>query len=191
MRSGCLAKIRWSVFISKSQRSLCVLLSLSYSLRVFPISVSWWFSTRVWVTESLFKPPGLFSVFWPIIIILWFGCSPVVLFFPSSPVPLPILWWLYRAHQPPLVSPSLTCSRICLLSSKVWVLISLFAFFYFYAVVIWNNKVHYSAGSLFLLTITRSGCLADICSKSQRSLCLSFSKKDSRLCIFYLFVWLN
>ena len=35
-------------------------------LRVFHISLSWWFLTGVWVTENLLKSPGLFSVFWPI-----------------------------------------------------------------------------------------------------------------------------
>ena len=35
--------------------------------------------------------PRLFSVFWPISTILWFGLSPLVLLFPSPPVPLPIL----------------------------------------------------------------------------------------------------
>ena len=34
-------------------------------LRVFQVGVSWWFSTFVWVTASLLKSPGLFSVFWP------------------------------------------------------------------------------------------------------------------------------
>ena len=48
----------------------------------------------------------------------------------------------------------------------------------------------------FLLIIIRSGRLAEIwwsvcISKSQRSLCVSFSKTDCRLCIYYLFVWLN
>ena len=37
-----------------------------YSLRVFHISVSWWFFTGVWVTASFLKSPGLLSVFWPI-----------------------------------------------------------------------------------------------------------------------------
>ena len=32
----------------------------------FHTSVSRWFSTGVWVTTSLLKSPGLFSVFWPI-----------------------------------------------------------------------------------------------------------------------------
>ena len=39
---------------------------LFYSLKVFYIRISWWFSTGVSVTASLLKSPGLFSVFWPI-----------------------------------------------------------------------------------------------------------------------------
>ena len=47
-----------------------------------------------------------------------------------------------------------------------------------------------------LLTITRTGCLAKIrwsvcISKSQRGLCVSFSRTSSGLCIYHLFVWLN
>ena len=35
--------------------------------RVFRTRISWWSFTGVWVTASLLKPPGLFSVFWPIL----------------------------------------------------------------------------------------------------------------------------
>ena len=35
-----------------------------YPIRGFPISVTWWFFTGVWVTTSLLKSPGLFLVFW-------------------------------------------------------------------------------------------------------------------------------
>ena len=35
-------------------------------LRSFHNSISWWFLTGIWVTTSLLKSPGLFSVFWPI-----------------------------------------------------------------------------------------------------------------------------
>ena len=47
-----------------------------------------------------------------------------------------------------------------------------------------------------LLTITRSGRMAGIrwsvcISKFQRILCISFSRMDSGLCIYYLFVWSN
>ena len=50
--------------------------------------------------------------------------------------------------------------------------------------------------SLFLLIIIRSGRVAEIrwsvyISKSQWSLCMSFSRRDSGLYIYYLFVWLN
>ena len=96
------AEIRWSVCISKSQRTLCIsfysthselcmyyllvwsifniiiiiiVISISSSSisssslliwEFFYISVSWWFSTGVWVTANLLKSPGLFLVFWPI-----------------------------------------------------------------------------------------------------------------------------
>ena len=75
--------------------------------------------------------------------------------------------------------------------------LSLFAFFQFYPFVRQKGKVHYSAVYfiyLFLLTIPRSGRLAEIrwsvyFSKSQRILCVSFSRTDSGLCIYHLFVW--
>ena len=47
-------------------------------LRVFHISVSWWFFAGVWVTANLLKSPGLFSVFWLIWIMLLFGWSPLI-----------------------------------------------------------------------------------------------------------------
>ena len=80
--------------------------------------------------------------------------------------------------------------------SKVKVFILLFTFFQFYSVVSWDSKVHNSAGYLFLLSIIRSGCLAEIrwsvsMSKSQRSLCVLFSRTDVGLSIYYLFVWSN
>ena len=48
----------------------------------------------------------------------------------------------------------------------------------------------------FLLIIIKSGCLAEIkgsvcISKPQKSLCIPFSRTDSRLCIYHLFVWSN
>ena len=69
-------------------------------------------------------------------------------------------------------------------SSKVEVLITLFPFFQFYPVVSRNGKVHNSEGSLLLLTITRSGRLAEIrwsvgISKSHCILYVSFSWTDS------------
>ena len=37
-------------------------------LRVFHTRLNWLFLTRAWVVTSFFKSPGLFSVFWPILI---------------------------------------------------------------------------------------------------------------------------
>ena len=50
--------------------------------------------------------------------------------------------------------------------------------------------------SCSLLIIIRSVCLAEISwyvciSKSQRSLCVFFSRKTSMLCQYHLFIWLN
>ena len=72
-------------------------------------------------------------------------------------------------------------------------LISLLAFFYFYSVVC--RDVMFTIRHVFfsLLTITWSGRLAEIrwsvcISKSQRILSVSFSRTDSRLCLYHLFV---
>ena len=54
-----------------------------YFLKVFYISVSWSFFTGVWVTASLIKSPGLFSVFWSISAMLSFGLFPPAPLFPS------------------------------------------------------------------------------------------------------------
>ena len=70
-----------------------------YSLIVSHISVSRWSFTGVWVATSLLKFPRLFSVFWSISAMLYFGIFPLVLLFPSSLVNLPNLWWLYQEHQ--------------------------------------------------------------------------------------------
>ena len=78
----------------------CVLINDYYFLIwYFYTKISWWFSTRVWVTTSHFKSPRLFLEFWLILTMLLFGWSPFVLLFPSPPVPVSTLWWLYQACQ--------------------------------------------------------------------------------------------
>ena len=59
-----------------------------YSFRVFHISVSWWFFPGVWVTASLLKSPGLFSIFYPFLIMWSFGWSPLGRSLPSLLDPL-------------------------------------------------------------------------------------------------------
>ena len=98
------------------------------------------------MTASFLKFPGLFFIFWPIIIILSFEWSPLVLLFSSPLVLFSILWWLYWACQLHLVSPLLSCSIAFSARSKD---LSPFAFFQFYPVVSWNSKVDHLAGSFF------------------------------------------
>ena len=126
---------------------LVFLLSLFYSWRVFPISISRWSFTGVWVTASLLKSPGLFPVFWLISIMVWFGQSSPVLLFPSPPVQsfgdctksTNYNWYNHHFH----------ISQFFQFPSKVQVLISLFTFFQFYSVVSQDSKVHNSTSSLF------------------------------------------
>ena len=54
-----LAKSKYSYIFSLN------IIIIIYSLRIFHISVNWWYFFGVWVTASLLKSPGLFSIFWP------------------------------------------------------------------------------------------------------------------------------
>ena len=145
-------------------------------MRVFHISVSRWSFTDVWVTASLLKSLGLFSVFWPISMMQLFGWSPLVLLMPSPPVPLLILWWLDPEHHLQLVWMSLECSTVFSLSSP-----DRGNSFHFLSILHCGPQF---ANSLFLLIIIRSGRLTEIrwsvwISKSYRSLCVSFSRTDA------------
>ena len=58
--------IIWLMVSSLSPHSLYLL--FCWVLRVFHISLNWRSFTWVWVTANLLKSQGLFSVFWPILI---------------------------------------------------------------------------------------------------------------------------
>ena len=81
----------YSVVIRNSKVDNILLLLLLLLIRVFHICVSWWSFTGDWVTASLLKSPGLFSVFWPFSIMLLFGWSPLGRQLPNLPGPLIIL----------------------------------------------------------------------------------------------------
>ena len=72
-------------------------------IRVFHISITWWSFTGDWVTTSLLKSPGLFSVFWPFSIMLLFGWSPLGRQLQNPPGPLIILKLPCQRHQSQLV----------------------------------------------------------------------------------------
>ena len=79
--------------------------------------------------------------------------------------------------------------------SNTHVLIPLFALFQFYSVVSQDNKVHNLASFfLLLLIITRSSNWDEgvhLYLKIPEDLCVSLSRTDSGLYIYYLFVWSN
>ena len=100
------------IFALWSHGTAILLFLLFYSFRVFHTSVSWWSSTGICVTGSLLKFPGVFSVFWPFSIMQYFGWSRLVLLFPSPPVLVTIVWWIYQEHQLQLVWHSLSCSTV-------------------------------------------------------------------------------
>ena len=163
-------------------------------IRVFH-SVSWWSFTGEWLTASLLKSPGLFSVFWPFSIMLLLGWSQLGRQLPNLPGPLVTV-----PKAPITIGIIVTFIFHCFFNSlaRSRVLISLFTFFQFYSVVSWNSKVDNFADLFFffLLIILRSGLLAEIrssvcISKSHRCLCVSFSRASARLCIYHLLAWSN
>ena len=81
-------------------------------IRVFHIRVSWWSFTGDWVTASLLKSLGLFSVFWPFSIMLLFGWSPLGCRLPNPPGPFIILELTCPKHQSQLVYLSPPCSIV-------------------------------------------------------------------------------
>ena len=167
----------FSVFISLMEflqlnlvlRSFLIFLrdSLLYyftPLRVFHSDINWCYSTGVWVTANQLKFSGLFSVFWPILIMLSPGLSPLVLLFPNLPVSLPILWGLFQVHQFQLVSLSPSCSiDFSSLVRSTYLSLFLFSFF-----TLWFIETATSTFRqvlflfFFLLSITRFGHLAEI-----------------------------
>ena len=90
------------------------------------------------------------QVFWTILIMLTSGWSLLVLLFTSLPVPSPTLWGLSQVYQRQLVSLSPLCRKVFFLISLARSrYLSLFSLSYFHSVI--RVKLHYSAGSLFLL----------------------------------------
>ena len=148
------------------------------------------------MTASLLKFPEPLSVFWTILVMLLSGWSLLDILFLRFPLPLQILWWLYRAYQLQLLSLSLSCSIVFFLVLKKG--LGSFLSFRFLSVLlcdlpIWQTPLF---GWFSFLTLTMPGRLAKIrwsvcISKSLRSSCVSFSRIDFALCIYHLFVWSN
>ena len=139
-----------------------LLIIIFYSFGGFHTTTSWWSFTGVWETASLLKSSGLYSVFWPILIILLWRWSPLVLLLPNLPVSLPILWGLFWVLKFQLVSPLPSCS----MTFSVLGLCTYLAFFFLSVLLCYPpEQQSHIFGRLFylifLLTITRSGLLAE------------------------------
>ena len=81
----------WGTRDSKSSQISSILLPFFFSHyfykpQQFRPTVSWWSFMGVWVIAILPNSPGLFSVFWLILIIMYSECFPLVLWFLSLPV---------------------------------------------------------------------------------------------------------
>ena len=164
-------------------------------IRVFHISVSWWFSTGVWVTASVLKSPGLFSVIRPFLnnVAVWMVSTRPPISKSFSPFSNPSVT---VPNAPITIGIIVTCMFHFFFEfpSLVEVRILLFTFFQFYSLVSRDIKVDNFANSLFLLISIRYGFLAEIrgfvcMSKSHRSLCVLFSTLGAGLSIYHLLVW--
>ena len=166
---------------------ICVLINYNTHLKASYTGVSWWFSTGVWVTAKYHQ------VFWTLLSILVNLNNDVVLIISTrsllykSCCPCTSLWWQYRARILHLLSQLPSCSIVIFFSYFARsTYLSLFKFFLqYYPVVRRNGKIQYLANSLFFfLNVTTSNRLAEIrwyvcISKSNRMLCISFSRTDS------------
>ena len=156
---------------------------------MFPLTLADGFS-------SLLYPTGLFSIFWPILVMLLSGWSLLILWFFNCSRLFTNL--LGIVHQLQLVSPSPTCPIASLaLEQGPYIYISLQLHLILLCSLPGRKKPLFSSFSFIFLTIIKSARLAEITwfdciSDTQRSLCIIFFfGTDSSLCIYLLFVWLN
>ena len=165
-----------TICLSQGNDLLCIvssgelLLLLFYCLRVFHLSVSWWFSTEVWVTTSFLKSPALFSVFSSISTTLQFGQSSIRLVVSKSPSPCTNL--LVTVPRAPIAIGMIVNFIFHSFSIPLKCRVT-YSSFRILSILLWKF-------SLFLLII-RSGRLDEIrwsrlCVKIPESLCVSFSK---------------
>ena len=124
-----------------------------YFLRVFLTSVCWWVFIGVWVTASLLRSLGFFSVFWPVSA-MFSICPPISISY--TPLFKP-LWTVPSA--PAAIGITVTSCSPTFLVLWQGPSIYLSAFFDFNSVVRWDGKVHYTTSSLFFLLIIIWSCL--------------------------------
>ena len=108
--------------------------------------------------SNLLTSPGHVPMFWRILEMLESVWSPFAFLFPSLPVSLLILRRLFQVYKLQLFSPPALCSvRFVFLAFRQNLRFNLFSFSFTFILSSTGT-----AGSLSLLTITRSGCLVKI-----------------------------
>ena len=127
---------------------VAVAIIIIYSFRVFHVSASWWYSTRVWVRASSLKSLGTLPSILTVLnnVVIWMVSTRPPTSKSSSLFSNPYCskrtnynWYYCHPHVPQFFQ----------FPSKVEVLILLFTFFQFYSVVSRDCKVGYFASSLF------------------------------------------
>ena len=159
------------------------------------MSVNWWLLTEVWVTARVLKSPLLFSVFRLVLIIQWFRVSLLDLLFLSLQCP----WAIFNSAT---ITVGITV--IFLFHSFFLVLkqdLSIYLSFRFLLILLCGlsrRKIQFRSFFVdgFVDYHKRSGHLAEIgwsvcILKSQIGLYISFSSAESRLYMYYFFVWSN
>ena len=149
--------------------------------------MSLWSFTGVWVTESLLKSPGLFSVLWPFDIMLSFEWSALSCQLPGPPPPLIIL--LVTVPKVPMTIGIIVTFLFHSFFNSLQRSRYLSFFHYSFSFILWSAGTAKSTTLqilwvffwFFLWICTRSGLLTvirwSVCtSKSHGSLCVSFSR---------------
>ena len=159
----------------------------------FLISVSWWFFHLVYESPQVSR--NLLSIVANLNAVV--RQSTFVPLFPIPPVFVQI--YLVTVPRAPItidIIVTFMFHSFFKFTCKVLVLIHLEPFFQFYSVDAGTVKSTILLVHSFLLIIIRSGRLAEIrwsvcIAKSQRRVFVSFSRTDSELCIYHLFLWPN
>ena len=154
-------------------------------------------STWVWLTVNLLKSPPLFSVFWLIsnYVVAWMVSTRPIISKSFSP-------FIYPLGTVPWTTITIGITVTFLFQSfysspaRSRYLSPFSLSFSFVLCAAGTAKSIFGGFSFFLLVIIKSSRLDEIrqsvcSSKSQRSLRVSFSRTDSRLCIYHWFVWSN
>ena len=163
------------------------LLSLFYFFGDIHISGSWWFSTRVWVIATPQVLRTLLSILADLNnAVVWTVTTRLVISKSSGPCTNPLV----TVPRAPITIGNIVTfmfhSFFNFLARSRY--LSLFSLSFNF--ILWSDrtaKFTILQVLSFLLIIRWSVYI----SKSQRSLCVSFSRKDSGLCIYLLFIWSN